>query len=89
MTVQEHGSGGPSDLHELGADRPVELSGSGRSWRVVRGFVEIFAVAGAGEPDLPRLHLMTAGTDTMLFGLDESLASRLRLIAVGGPGSAV
>ncbi|MEO9221887.1 MAG: NHLP bacteriocin export ABC transporter permease/ATPase subunit, partial [Mycobacteriaceae bacterium] len=42
-----------------------------------------------GEPDLPRLHLMTAGTDTMLFGLDESLASRLRLIAVGGPGSAV
>lgn len=91
MTVQEQGSGtrGPGERRELGADRPLELSGSARSWRVVRGTVEVFAVGGAGAADLPRLHVMTAGKGAMLFGLEESLASRLRLVAVGGPGSVV
>ncbi|MEO8906563.1 MAG: NHLP bacteriocin export ABC transporter permease/ATPase subunit [Microbacteriaceae bacterium] len=91
MTRQENGeqTQNAADVLKLGADRPLTLSDSARSWRVLNGTVEIFAVAQRGEPDLPRLHLMTAGSEATLFGIDESVDNQYRLLAIGGPGSAV
>ncbi|SFS07422.1 NHLM bacteriocin system ABC transporter, ATP-binding protein [Microbacterium sp. cf046] len=75
---------------ELGANRPLLLSGADRSWLVVRGVIEVFSVAGdAGEPDAPRLHIATATSGEVLFGIDESRAGSPRLVAVGGADSAV
>ncbi|MEO6827366.1 MAG: NHLP bacteriocin export ABC transporter permease/ATPase subunit [Microbacteriaceae bacterium] len=91
MTIKERDNeaGSAADVLELGADRPLTLSGSARSWRVLTGTVEIFAVAGRGAPVLPRLHLTTAQSGSMLFGIDESAQSRYGLLAIGGPGSTV
>lgn len=80
---------GSSELLVLGADHPLTLSGSVTSWRVVRGVVEIFAIASVNSADVPRLHLTTATTGTVLFGSDEAVADDVRLLAVGGPDSAV
>lgn len=80
---------GTSELLVLGADHPLTLSGSVTSWRVVRGVVEIFAIASVNSADVPRLHLTTATTGTVLFGSDEAVADDVRLLAVGGPDSAV
>ncbi len=71
-------------IRELGADRPLELCEPTESWRVLRGAVELFAVPAADGPEAPRLHMATVEPGAALFGL-----AAVRLIGVGGPGSAV
>ncbi|MFE6253973.1 NHLP bacteriocin export ABC transporter permease/ATPase subunit [Agromyces sp. NPDC057865] len=75
------------DVLELGANRPLALSEPEASWQVVRGTIEMFAVGREG--DGPRLHVGTAMTGTTMFGVDETRAGGIRLIAVGGADSAV
>ncbi|WP_308466563.1 NHLP bacteriocin export ABC transporter permease/ATPase subunit [Rathayibacter soli] len=77
------------ELLRLGADRPLPLVGAATAWRVASGVVEVFAVAAPGAPDVARLHLLTASEGALLFGFGESAIGGVRLLAVGGPGSAV
>lgn len=86
------GGAGPEreagDRSGLGANEPLSLVGTERSWRVVRGSVEVFAVEGPFQPALPRLHLASVGPGDTLFGADGSCTVH-RLIAVGTADSIV
>lgn len=66
----------------LGANRPLLLTDDTRSWVVVRGLVEVFAVAGDSDAPTARLHLSTVPAGDRIFGI--AIDDGLRLLAVGG-----
>jgi NHLM bacteriocin system ABC transporter ATP-binding protein len=71
----------------LGANRPLRLTDATRSWLVVRGVIEVFAISGNPDTPTARLHLRTAVAGERLFGFDED--GGVRLLAVGGVDTVV
>ncbi|MET0673335.1 MAG: NHLP bacteriocin export ABC transporter permease/ATPase subunit [Microbacterium pygmaeum] len=71
----------------LGANRPLLLTDPTRSWQVVRGVVEVFAIGGETDPATARLHLGTVTIGERLFGVAEDAG--IRLLAVGGVDTVV
>ena len=68
----------------LGANRPLLLTDPARSWLVVRGVVEVFAIGGDTGTPIPRLHLGTVTAGERLFGVADEPGRGIRLLAVGG-----
>ncbi|AZS37516.1 Alpha-hemolysin translocation ATP-binding protein HlyB [Microbacterium lemovicicum] len=68
----------------LGANRPLLLTDTARSWEVVRGVVEVFAVGGETDAPTPRLHLGTVAAGGRVFGIADGPGRTVRLLAVGG-----
>ena len=73
----------------LGANRPLLLTDASRSWLVVRGVVEVFAIGGDSDSPTPRLHLGTTTAGGRLFGIEDDTGRGIRLLAVGGVDTVV
>ncbi|HVL62479.1 MAG TPA: NHLP bacteriocin export ABC transporter permease/ATPase subunit, partial [Microbacterium sp.] len=73
----------------LGANRPLLLTDASRSWLVVRGVVEVFAIGGDSDSPTARLHLGTSTAGGRLFGIDVDTGRGMRLLAVGGVDTVV
>lgn len=73
----------------LGANRPLLLTDATRSWLVVRGVVEVFAIGGDSDAPTARLHLGTVTAGERLFGIEDDAGLGIRLLAVGGAGTVV
>ncbi|HVL60808.1 MAG TPA: hypothetical protein VM430_05295 [Microbacterium sp.] len=73
----------------LGANRPLLLTDASRSWLVVRGVVEVFAIGGDSDSPTARLHLGTTTAGGRLFGIEDDTGRGIRLLAVGGVDTVV
>lgn len=73
----------------LGANRPLLLTDAARSWLVVRGVVEVFAIGGDSDSPTARLHLGTTAAGGRLFGIEDDGGPGIRLLAVGGVDTVV
>ena len=73
----------------LGANRPLLLTDAARSWLVVRGVVEVFAIGGDSDSPTARLHLGTTAAGGRLFGIEDDTGRGIRLLAVGGVDTVV
>lgn len=73
----------------LGANRPLLLTDAARSWLVVRGVVEVFAIGVDSGSPIARLHLGTTVPGGRLFGIEDDAGRGIRLLAVGGVDTVV
>src|SRR4029453_11398210 len=73
----------------LGANRPLLLADAARSWLVVRGVVEVFAIGRDSDSPTARLHLGTTAAGGRFFGIEDDTGRGIRLLAVGGVDTVV
>lgn len=76
----------------MAADQPLALSRSDHPWRVVSGFVDLFALRQGGQRgEGPRTFLLRVGTGGVFFPMPTALLDDedMGIIAVGGLGAVI
>ncbi len=79
----------PEKVIEAGSNRPFLLDGQDKTWLILSGKVDVFAVRlRGGEAIGVRRHLFRADTRQILFGMDlQSHRNDIGLLVVGSPGT--